>query len=75
MTSDAGPAGLLEETVAAISPLDATAVAAAGERQQVLTKPSGSLGRLEELSVQLAGIYGLCPPPTCPRHPGCCRAR
>ena len=29
----------------------------------MLTKPTGSLGRLEDLSVQLAGITGQCPPP------------
>lgn len=55
--------GLLEDTIAAIGPLDAQAVAAARERQRALTKPSGSLGRLEDLSVQLAGIAGQCPPP------------
>jgi len=63
MTSNEYPVGLLEDTVAAIRPLDAAAVAAARERQQVLTKPSGSLGRLEDVSVQLAGIAGRCPPP------------
>ncbi len=31
---------------------------AARERQQVLTKPPGSLGRLEELAVDLAGLQG-----------------
>jgi nicotinate-nucleotide--dimethylbenzimidazole phosphoribosyltransferase len=31
---------------------------AARERQNQLTKPAGSLGRLEELSIQLAGIVG-----------------
>ena len=31
---------------------------AATQRQQRLTKPPGSLGRLEELSIQLAGIFG-----------------
>ncbi len=36
---------------------------AARTRQAQLTKPTGSLGRLEELSVQLAGISGRCPPP------------
>lgn len=36
---------------------------AARERQSQLTKPPGSLGRLEELSIQLAGIAGRCPPP------------
>jgi len=37
---------------------DKTAMAAARERQAMLTKPAGSLGRLEDLSVQLAGIAG-----------------
>ena len=55
--------GLLEDTIAAVGPLDAAAVAAARERQEALTKPSGSLGRLEDLSVQLAGIARQCPPP------------
>jgi nicotinate-nucleotide--dimethylbenzimidazole phosphoribosyltransferase len=55
--------GLLEDTVAAIGPADDAAVAAARERQEALTKPSGSLGRLEDVSVQLAGISGQCPPP------------
>jgi nicotinate-nucleotide--dimethylbenzimidazole phosphoribosyltransferase len=55
--------GLLEGTIAAIGPLDGAAVEAARERQETLTKPSGSLGRLEDLSVQLAGIARQCPPP------------
>jgi len=55
--------GLLEDTIAAIGPLDAAAVAAARERQELLTKPSGSLGRLEDVSIQLAGIASQCPPP------------
>jgi nicotinate-nucleotide--dimethylbenzimidazole phosphoribosyltransferase len=63
MTTDAGPAGPLDDIIAAITPLDAAAVAAARERQETLTKPSGSLGRLEDISVQLAGIAGQCPPP------------
>ena len=54
---------LLVETTAAIAPLDTAAVAAARERQASLTKPPGSLGVLEELSVQLAGLSGQCPPP------------
>jgi len=33
-------------------------------RQDMLTKPPGSLGRLEELSIQLAGIQGKSPPQT-----------
>ena len=41
-----------------IQPLDETAMTAARERQAQLAKPPGSLGRLEDLSVQLAGITG-----------------
>ena len=41
-----------------ISTLDETAMAKARERQAQLAKPPGSLGRLEDLSVQLAGITG-----------------
>ena len=31
-------------------------------RQAVLTKPTGALGRLEDISVWLAGVQGRCPP-------------
>src|SRR6266540_2983853 len=55
--------GLLDETTAAIGPLDDAAVAEAAERQGRLTKPPGSLGPLEDLSVRLAGLAGVCPPP------------
>lgn len=48
----------LEDTIGRIGPLDRGAMAAARARQDTLTKPLGSLGRLEELSVQLAGISG-----------------
>ncbi len=41
-----------------IRPLDAAAMEAARTRQDKLAKPPGSLGRLEELSVKLAGITG-----------------
>jgi nicotinate-nucleotide--dimethylbenzimidazole phosphoribosyltransferase len=54
---------LLDEMVAAIRPLDPAALAAARERQARLTKPPGSLGVLEDVSVQLAGLSGQCPPP------------
>ncbi|MEX2237727.1 MAG: nicotinate-nucleotide--dimethylbenzimidazole phosphoribosyltransferase [Dehalococcoidia bacterium] len=37
---------------------DESATALAAARQRTLTKPPGSLGRLEELSLKLAGIYG-----------------
>src|SRR5499425_2113635 len=54
---------LLDETIAAIVPLDAAAVVAARARQDSLTKPRGSLGALEDVSAQLAGLAGRCPPP------------
>ncbi len=41
-----------------IPSLDAEAQARAAARQAALTKPPGSLGRLEALSVQLAGMVG-----------------
>lgn len=41
---------------------DEDARAAALARQATLTKPAGSLGRLEELSVWLCGVQGVCPP-------------
>jgi nicotinate-nucleotide--dimethylbenzimidazole phosphoribosyltransferase len=54
---------LVNRTVAAIRPPDADARQAATDRQGRLTKPPGSLGRLEDLSVRLAGLAGRCPPP------------
>ncbi|MFI7541430.1 nicotinate-nucleotide--dimethylbenzimidazole phosphoribosyltransferase [Actinoplanes sp. NPDC049599] len=53
----------LETTLAAIGPADEPAMAAARDLQARLTKPAGSLGALEELSVRLAGLAGACPPP------------
>ena len=49
---------LIDETIARIGLLDQEAMAAARARQDTLTKPLGSLGRLEEVSVLLAGIFG-----------------
>ncbi|MBX0328235.1 nicotinate-nucleotide--dimethylbenzimidazole phosphoribosyltransferase [Oscillochloris sp. ZM17-4] len=49
---------LLTDTIAQIRPLDAAAMIAASDRQDQLTKPQGALGRLETLSVQVAGITG-----------------
>ena len=48
----------LQTMIVSVAPLDETAMAAARERQAQLAKPPGSLGRLEDLSVQLAGITG-----------------
>jgi nicotinate-nucleotide--dimethylbenzimidazole phosphoribosyltransferase len=52
-----------ERASEAVGPLDEAAMAEARARQDRLTKPRGALGRLEALSVQLAGIAGVCPPP------------
>lgn len=48
----------LDALVRAVAPLDRGAMTAAEEYQARLAKPPGSLGRLEELSIQLAGITG-----------------
>jgi len=47
---------ILSNTIGMIKPPDRKAMAKAQARQDVLTKPQGSLGRLEEISVKLAGI-------------------
>lgn len=54
---------LIEEVRFEVRPPDADAMAAARQRQAVMTKPAGSLGVLEDLSVQLCGLAGSCPPP------------
>jgi|SRR5438270_1793660 len=46
-----------------VAPLDRLAIERARARQDQLTKPAGSLGRLEELSIKLAGITGRLDPP------------
>ncbi|VVO62792.1 Nicotinate-nucleotide--dimethylbenzimidazole phosphoribosyltransferase [Pseudomonas fluorescens] len=43
-------------------PIDAQALEQARMRQQQLTKPAGSLGRLESVAVQLAGLQGRLKP-------------
>jgi nicotinate-nucleotide--dimethylbenzimidazole phosphoribosyltransferase len=47
---------LLYKTIESIKPPDTAAMNEARARQDTLTKPAGSLGRLEELSIQIAGI-------------------
>lgn len=49
---------LLAETLRGVRPADAGAMRRAATRQLTLTKPPGSLGRLEEVAAQLAGIFG-----------------
>jgi nicotinate-nucleotide--dimethylbenzimidazole phosphoribosyltransferase len=46
-----------------IRPRDAAAERAARERLDRMTKPPGSLGVLEDVAAQLAGIAGACPAP------------
>jgi len=51
------------EACAAVQPVDAGAAAAAAELQERLTKPRGSLGRVESVGERLCSIAGTCPPP------------
>lgn len=48
----------LDALVRAVAPLDRGAMTAAETYQARLAKPPGSLGRLEEITIQLAGITG-----------------
>ena len=48
----------------AIPPIDKATIDGARSRQDRLTKPQGSLGRLEDLSIRIAGMTGQCPPST-----------
>jgi nicotinate-nucleotide--dimethylbenzimidazole phosphoribosyltransferase len=47
---------VVEETIRAIRPLKAEWITRARQRQQTLTKPPGSLGRLEEITERLCAI-------------------
>jgi len=46
----------VDTIISSIKPLDDQAMNSARQRQDNLTKPHGSLGKLEELSVKIAGI-------------------
>ena len=52
----------LHEVIGRISAPDDAARQAALERQGRLTKPTGALGRLEDVSVWAAGVQRRCPP-------------
>ena len=49
-------------------PIDTLAAEAARQRQDQLTKPRGSLGRLEEMAIRLAGMQGTAAPSPDPVH-------
>jgi len=51
----------------AVAPVSVTARAAARAHQATLTKPTGSLGRLEELAVGYAAAHGVFPAPALER--------
>lgn len=48
----------LQELISKIQPINESAMEAARVRQDDLTKPRGSLGQLEDISVKMAGIMG-----------------
>jgi nicotinate-nucleotide--dimethylbenzimidazole phosphoribosyltransferase len=58
-----GTANAFEAAVAAVGELDDGAGRAAAEHHDRLTKPRGSLGRVEAIGVRLAAISGASPPP------------
>lgn len=59
--------GLLETTIAAIGPVDPDVTSGARERWATRAKPPGSLGRIEDLAVRVAGIVGVSVPPAIER--------
>ena len=62
MTLDNPDARQLAALIARVPRLDEHAMDASRQRQDQLTKPPGSLGRLERLATQLAGITGSARP-------------
>ncbi len=46
------------DRVFSVTPLDTTVMEQARLRQQQLTKPAGSMGKLEDIAIQMAGISG-----------------
>ena len=59
---------LLETFRQRITPLNQQTMALAQARQNQLTKPPGSLGQLEQVSIQLAGITGTLRPKLDPKY-------
>ena len=50
---------MLQQTLNSIQPLNERAMAAARQHLDQIAKPPGSLGKMEDLLVQIAGIAGL----------------
>jgi nicotinate-nucleotide--dimethylbenzimidazole phosphoribosyltransferase len=48
----------IEDVLKAIKPMDNPSMETARARQDTLTKPQGSLGKMEDLSIKIAGIQG-----------------
>ncbi len=61
--SEGGAGGQFDRATASILPLDEGAAAEAAAHHRRLTKPRGSLGRLEDAGVRLAAMAGVSPPP------------
>ncbi len=57
------PEGAFDQAVSKLVAADEASAAEARARHDRLTKPAGSLGRLEDAGVRLAAIAGRCPPP------------
>ncbi len=53
---------MIDRIIKSVGPLDETSMESARRRQEMLTKPRGSLGKLEELSVRIAGIQATARP-------------
>jgi nicotinate-nucleotide--dimethylbenzimidazole phosphoribosyltransferase len=56
-------ASLFDRAVARVRPVDRGAAARTAEHLDRLTKPQGSLGRLEETAIRLSAIARMSPPP------------
>lgn len=65
---------LLATTIASVGELDGPLMEMAGNRQLLLTKPVNALGRLERLSIRLAGITRQLRAPLTPRSVIICAA-
>ncbi len=68
VSTTAGDLGAFEWAVSLVRRVDEASADLARQRHGQLTKPAGSLGRIEALGIQLASIARVCPPPV-PQRP------